>query len=59
MTRYVNSQITPIIKVKPMYQLKSPHAKDTWYTCDYATVLYAQKEWNEQYGGIDGYVITP
>lgn len=56
--KYISSQIVPIIKVKPMYQLKSTHTKDTWWAYSKDEVNYAINKWGEEYQGVLGFVLT-
>ncbi|QIK56065.1 hypothetical protein G7051_17545 [Dysgonomonas sp. HDW5B] len=56
--RYIASKKLKVVEVKPMHQLKSRKTGDTWYVFTKAEVDYAVSKWNEQYGGIVGYVLA-
>jgi len=55
--RYLNSKTKEVLKVKPMYQLKSKNTGDTWYAYNWADYQYAMSKWKDAGGGIDGYLM--
>lgn len=56
--RYIESKIVPIINVKPMFQLKSTHTKDTWWVYSQEDVNYAFSKWGDQNQGVLGFVLA-
>ena len=56
--KYINSKITPIIKIKPMFQLKSTHTKDSWWVFSQDDVNYANSQFGDECQGILGFVLA-
>lgn len=56
--RYINNQKKPILKLKPMFQLKSRNTGDTWWVYSKDEVDYAVNRWGEEFQGLLGFVLA-
>lgn len=56
--RYINNQKRPILKLKPMFQLKSKNTGDTWWVYTKDEVDYAVNRWGEEFQGLLGFVLA-
>ena len=56
--KYIKSKIRPIIEVKPMFQIKSPHTKDNWWVFSQDDVNYINQVSGDYLTDFLGFVLV-